>query len=599
MDPPSYDYSSEKRLYRSQTIAAAGSSGLFVSLFLPVLNIVFTCVLIGVIVYIYVVSNDQPDDFTLAGLRIPTLLAIITTLTTIALSEYKWVKLQRQQGKLSMLEMYDACTRGIGGVIRVLHGLRVDTVLAIAVVFHLGLIAIGPAAQQILGSGIQVVCDSSHNRLSFNNITSKTDLSTFTNKAYTNDYDPRSNQGLQQDYILRLAFAQAATNLTGTPNFWCGDTSINCTFPDIPVFSIRADCQRGSLQTKIVDIYKHNVTTVSSYFNLDSTNAIFKSPIMPDTPQFMYGASMFNRTIYDLRNYTKPFYETKKNMTEVRQSIGPQTFVALTANGTMHNADQMSDLQVYECTLQTSMNTTTFVYRDNSLQILSSTSKPYPLDFDLLSNTTYWSQVAYSGPMTMQSAYGYQIEIMNALVGDGYDAVSDLIKKWSMYNLGYNATLPDLFSSLFFNADLSVVLALPIDSFMGGLAMGSNRNGTRCYNTLPMYHFNPAQFYPLALCLVIPLLWWAAIWIMSMYYTNGVSRGNSQMALMVTGFSPAVRDHFKGLSHAGQAELLQQANKIDVRFGETQHMSSSLVGHVSFGVPAEITVLPTRRRMSL
>ncbi|KAF7720854.1 hypothetical protein EC973_005905 [Apophysomyces ossiformis] len=590
MDPPAYDSSSEKRLFRSPTVVAAATSGLLTTLIMPVFNIIISCVLIGVIIYTYIVANNKTEDFTLAGMRVPTLLS--------ALSEYKWVKLQRQQGKLSLLEMYDGCSRGVGGIFRVIYGFRLDAVLAVALVFHLGLIAIGPAAQQILGTGVQIVCDQSHNRLDFNNITSTNDLSTFTHNSFGNGYDPRGNHGLLQDYIVRMAFAQASVNRTGAPNFSCGDRYINCTFPDIPLLTTKAVCQRGSLQTKIVDIHKRNVTTISSYFRLNTTNAIFKSPILPSTPQTLYAASMFNRTVFDLKNYSRPFSEIEKNLTEVRQHVGPQTFVFLSNNGTMHDAFNLTDLQVDECTLQTSLNLTTFVYRDDAMRILSSTSKPYPIDYDLLSNTSYWSE-NFKAPKTMHIAYGYQIELMNALVGDGYDAFHALVQKWMTYSdKGLNSTLDDLFSSLFFNTDLSVVLALPLDGFAGPFSFGANRRGSRCYYTPSIYHFEPSQFYPLALCLILPIAWWAVLWIMSMYFTNGVSRGHSQTALLVTGLSPSVKNHFKGYSHADQVELLKKANEIDVKFGETPS-GSSRVGHVAFGQPGEVRSLPTRRRMSV
>lgn len=36
---------------------------------------------------------------------------------------------------------------------------------------------------------------------------------------------------------------------------------------------------------------------------------------------------------------------------------------------------------------------------------------------------------------------------------------------------------------------------------------------------------------------------WIVVWILSLYHTNGVSRGNSQIALLVTGLTAAVRSH--------------------------------------------------------
>lgn len=59
---------------------------LFQTAFLPVLNVLITAVLLGVLVLIYIRADGQPIDYKIANLPVPVLLALIMTLAVLFIS---------------------------------------------------------------------------------------------------------------------------------------------------------------------------------------------------------------------------------------------------------------------------------------------------------------------------------------------------------------------------------------------------------------------------------------------------------------------------------------------------------------------------------
>ncbi|KAI8145784.1 hypothetical protein BJV82DRAFT_24902 [Fennellomyces sp. T-0311] len=56
------------------------------AIMLPVFNILATIALIGVIILIYIRADGQPVDYKMAGLSVPTVLALVMTLVVLFIS---------------------------------------------------------------------------------------------------------------------------------------------------------------------------------------------------------------------------------------------------------------------------------------------------------------------------------------------------------------------------------------------------------------------------------------------------------------------------------------------------------------------------------
>ncbi|KAG0170547.1 hypothetical protein DFQ28_010881 [Apophysomyces sp. BC1034] len=516
---------------------------------------------------------------------------------TFAVSEYKWVRME-QGAKLSQIDVYDGCTRGVGGIIRVLHGLRFDVVLIPAIIFQLGLISMGPSAQQILSPSISstIKCSDPTNPidlaapiLHYSDIT-RGQLVTY--KTSNLDWDPLSTS-LKHDYVLQYAAAQAAlvSKLRGSPElssisdlfnmrqdfglpvpprFKCDSSAINCTYTDVPGFFTMAQCRNGSPDTRVLDPNTGNVTTVSEHYK--TTSSTF------DLPSVMYAESMYNRTFYDLSQLSSRRRAcTYCYGSSVRNNFGDQNFVLATASGTMYSwMDIASNLTVYECTLKTFLNRTTYVVKDNVVNYTPQSSTAVQIDYDQLSNATYLTNLKYDSDYTQITAYAFQISILKLLTS-GED--SKLGSLGSLSKVGKTTNALDYLNMVLGSMDTALTLAIPWDGMVA--------YGVSCHIIGSTRHApDPRSFYPFVLCMLIPLIWWVMLWITSLYYSNGVARGNSQVALVVAGLTSGVQNKFQGLSHADQPTLFKRANEVDVKFGEVD-AEEMRQGHAGFGLPSE------------
>ncbi|KAI9472871.1 hypothetical protein BDB00DRAFT_943668 [Zychaea mexicana] len=556
---------------------------------MPVINVAGTSVLIAMLLYIYQHANGQSTDLTMAGMKVPTIISLMMTIVKMfvaggiayAISEYKWIRLQNDGGQLALLDIYDACTRGVGGIVRILTSIRADHVLLPAIIFQFGLMAMGPASQQILTTANNVQCDKEHTGVYYTNV-SASDMTTMKTTS-----GAASVKGLEQDYLVRYAFGQAALGFQVQPYYDCPLNSINCTYTPILGYHTAVTCKNGSLNTQIVDLNRNNITTLSQYYGYDKADRRF--PPMPNVPGIFYDGSMFGRTYFDLNNYTKPLDVSADNNAtydaQIRKFFGDQKFVVVTTDdGTLRSyLDSKKMPQVLECTLQSYLNTSTLIVEALSKRQQLLSQVPITFDFDALSNNTYWSDYYVGANFTQMNAYAMQLSILKNLIADGMDEFQEIVENWLYYGIPHGNTPAEFFANALHNVDLSAVYGLPINPIFG-------TKGTQCYNTGSFYQLNPAAFYGLSLSLLLPLGWWTVLWVISLHQTNGISRGNSQVALLVTGLTPAVREKLRGISHAGQKELFERAQKVDVVFGETRS-----TGHIAFGTPGEINPLRTRR----
>ncbi|KAI7884952.1 hypothetical protein K492DRAFT_204422 [Lichtheimia hyalospora FSU 10163] len=558
----------------------------------PAFSFAVSIALIGIAIYVYQTANGQSSDYTMANMRVPTVISLLMTFANVflvggvtrAISEYKWVTLQKDGGRLSMIDVYDACTRGIGDIAKVITAVRFDMVIIPAIFLQLGLMAVGPASQEILTHTNIETCDNGTG-IYYSNLTG-TDL---TNLGTSGDVG--SLTGLKQDYLVRTAFAQSALGFMTQPFYECKAGALNCTFDDVNFFSTGFKCKNGSLNTEIVDINNNNVTTLSEYYGFNNNNSIF-GPIV-DVPHTFYAGSMQGRTFYDLYNHTDESANSTYDPT-IRRLFGDQTMVfVLNEKGDFGGYLENNAMpQVRECTLHSNYNVSSLVHRTDRIKFYKEETRPLNIDYDQLSNNTYWSTMFQPNFLAL-NAYAMQLTAMRFLCDEkSFERIMD---DWSIYVSNPNDTNPveTFLDQMLRNADLSLTFALPTNPIF-------STQGQRCYISDNVYMINPAAYYAVTLSLLVPLLWWMTVWIISLYHTKGVSRGNSQIALLVTGLTQSIQQQFQGMSHAGHSDLFDKARQVQVVFGETATADAQgRMGHVAFGTAGEIGPIRHARRMSM
>ncbi|KAI9497857.1 hypothetical protein BDB00DRAFT_802207 [Zychaea mexicana] len=297
---------------------------------------------------------------------------------------------------------------------------------------------------------------------------------------------------------------------------------------------------------------------------------------------------MAGRTHYDLRNISLPYNYSSSSEAEpfdqgARDSVGDVTMVVVSHENTMSYQGLDSDtLEARRCTLRPYYNwTEIYNVRGNiGFNILS--SEPVTMDYDnIIGNNVYLNEVEDSDVnATIQlNMYALQLSVMRALVlGEGgivhpvynRDTVEQNLRNFSNY-LG-----------------LTYVLTSPGGS--DELITTTGPYKTTCKETELLFALNPASYYPLALCLLVPLAWWTVTWIVSLYQVNGVSRGHSQVALLVSGLTPVVREKMRGTIHENQYAVMTAAGKVKVKFGER-----ASDGQPTFGLPQEVKPIGVRR----
>ncbi|KAG0184593.1 hypothetical protein DFQ28_010880 [Apophysomyces sp. BC1034] len=532
------------------------------------------------------------------------------------------VRLQKDGGKLSLLDIYDACTRGVGGIVRVIGSLfRADFILISGSLLQLALLAMNPAGQQVLSStigGEEMGALVSGTAL-YKNHPAYSDM---TGVSVT--YDLSEIKGHIQAYLVQAALEQTSLGYSlSALKIICPYPAVRCEYDDIPVYHIGIDCQPASLQTKVLDSTNGNLTTVNDLLGFNSTKPSFLQPIFPTgaearhfLPQFYYAESMVGRTHWDLAKIPISEGHGEYNP-NARNLIGDQTFVMAAINGTtkVGRAKNDSSTTIFQCTLRSYLNATKVSFSPSNLDIKAMKSDPVTIDYELLSNNSKLEALAggkdrlgddgvsilHFGNFTQTNAYGLQLSVMKALTS----LTAEIGAAATMWSIGSSPDLGPVGQSSIFDflghwmkqTGINSAFSAPHPSMLQSLpATGQNFNTGLGYIVLPLlYNIEPAQYLGVVLSFLVPLVWWVSIWIISLYQTNGLSRGNSQIALLATGFTEAARKEFGEYSHASQGSLFSRADKIDVCFGETPSVDGK-PGQVAFGLKQEgISMLRHRR----
>ncbi|KAI9274402.1 hypothetical protein BDA99DRAFT_568643 [Phascolomyces articulosus] len=606
--PPSYEHSIAESRSSFSTYSDSGSSDgeglpqppekmietneristktLFHTSFLPVFNFLATLGLISGIIVVYIKADGQPVTQSQINIPVPALIALLVSLAVLfigggigyAVSEYKWARFQSTAGKLALLDAYDACSRGVGGAIRAIPALRMDAVLITTVIFYVGTLVIAPAAQGILYARTYDICE----RDPVNTFLRHMNLSAYgVYNIDASSKDPRSVTGVEDYMGIQLGIRHF---FEASPLFisaGCPTDAINCTYTGIHLPYIDFECKQTDLATQqVIDLRNNNVTTAQAYWKNNTSFDGEKKSI----PFFLYSGSMYNRTYYDLNNMTFPISlntETIAFDPAARRGVGDINMVAFTINDTFSSlpGDEAEPyLKVHECTLHPYWNTSDVYMVRGNPDFKMKSSVPVPMDYDnKIGNNVFMAsdnRTDTEENILMLNMYAMQLSLARALILD----------EQNLLTVRYNMSLDQVMHELSDRVSLTFTTEAP------HMVLGIQREIIVCKETELLYALDKSHYLPLALCLLVPLFWWTVTWIVSLYKVNGVSRGHSQVALLVSGLSPAARDRMRGTLHENQYATMNAANRVDVKFGERKSD-----GHPTFGLPQEVDPLGVRR----
>ncbi|KAI7879156.1 hypothetical protein K492DRAFT_208483 [Lichtheimia hyalospora FSU 10163] len=585
--PPDYDEATEEHEQRHTTLIqhqdrpnqkhdTALRRELANIALIPALNAAITVTLVGVLIYVYQSADGQPVAYTLAGMQIQSLISIIMTLVKMclaggigyAVSEYKWVRMQHG-AQLSLMDVYDACTRGVGGMIRVITGISIDRVLLPTILLQLGLIAMGPASQQILTAYNTTICTQ-------DNIETWLRYTNFRTEDITNwlaePHDMRGLLGTDVDYMFNYQYDAGAYGWGTLQNLGCPYSATNCTYNNVEVPYLQPSCTLGNINTTtVISDQDLSIQPLGTYYNMTPDNYYYSV----DLPRFFYASSMQNHTRYHTYNYTAsgPLAPT----TDQSPYVGRPAFVAVLHDpGTMYyGGTNAGDATIYECVFDAYVNTSNYHIMARASEVDRLSHDLVEIDYSKFGNTSHWINGDYSNDDRLAlNLYAMQLGILDMLTTAEHSYMPYL-----------DTLFGDYMENFLKDSALTVSFARP--------ASQSVRQGEVCLDYERSYHLNPAAYYTVSLMLLVPLFWWIATLVISLRL-SGVPRGNSQMALLVTGFTAAVRDQFKGFSHTDQNVLFSRSRQVHVVFGEIPSQDGRR-GHAAFGLQDQV-IAPIKRR---
>jgi hypothetical protein len=186
----------------------------------------------------------------------------------------------------------------------------------------------------------------------------------------------------------------------------------------------------------------------------------------------------------------------------------------------------------------------------------------------------------------MINAYTMQQAILYELTTPKYYFMADYLSSYSYtYQLPpkYNAfedfmkVALQAFDFAFFQAPFASKQYEPIS--------WSSNQGTAYFNLQTLYRINKQDAYILCICLLLPVIWWLAVWLFSLKKNGGVARGSSQIALLTTGMTPGAEHTLRGLSNLDSSNAFKKAQSMRVKLGLRKE-------RVTFGMADENDLRP-------
>lgn len=571
----------------------------------PLLSVVLSAFFATALLLLFLYADGKPLDYTLVGMKIPSLVSLLLSINAIflasgiskAVAEYKWVKLQNGT-PLTMIDIYDACTRGLGGFFITLRALQFDLVLVAALIFHLGLLVVSPVSQAILvpfqGTMERYGGASFH----FNPSNSYLGRS----KLGLSGQAPKMNGFLNNGYLTASSFAQASLLTPSTPLFDCPNGASYCEYKNVSFITTKMSCQNiTSDDTALVwHNNTNNVVVLKEYL----TSANISGTTVDSFPKFFYATEMLGRTSFELDNWTEPMIpglntpltlaDIKNYDPQYRPYVGDQSFVMAYNTLQPKNGDKTfmnyTQLSFRKCSLQSSLNTTDWITQNGTLVKTGvETSVPINFDYDnvLGNNVALYHIDTNVTTGNMVVAYLMQQSILLELIRPKYYKMYEYLNAYysRMIKLGQTGNMSSIdmsygsLSSLnLLEAFLSRALtafdyAVFQTPFLSGNAqstMDVGREGTIHYNLVPVYRVEKAAAYTLCLCLLLPIAWWIIIWFYSLKKNNGIARANSQIVLLATNMTPDAERNLRGISGLDSSNAFKRAKDIRIRLGVVQ-----------------------------
>ncbi|KAI8641002.1 hypothetical protein BD408DRAFT_444704 [Parasitella parasitica] len=589
-----------------------------VSLYLkPLLNIVVSSFLTIALLLLFLYADGKPLDFTIAGLKIPSLVSFLLSANLIfiasgisrAIAEYKWVRLS-DGAKLTVIEIYDECTRGLSGFTSAFKAYHFDWILLVALVFNIGLLIISPASQEILTPIVETVSNSSY-KIKFYYM--RAEELGGRSSLQGSGMAPKLNGLTANAYISASSFAQAATGSKQTPIFDCPSGSAYCLFKNVTYISTKMTCDTVSPdETAIVNRRgtERFVVVLKEYFT--SLN-ISMNP--QKFPHFYYSGNMVNRTYWDLANYTAPLMPglsipeifADKNVYDPRYRpyVGDQSFIMAYNRSSQINSylninGSYLDLEFKKCYFNSSYVSSTWRTANGSLEQYSVESTvPIVMDYDkVIGNNTgnnYDAMVAHPMSAVMINAYIMQQTIIAELVAPKYYSIYDYLRSFLQIE-GFKYS-KDLFPFEAFMQyalrafDYAYFQAPYVDSRFEPIIWGGNQ-GVAVFNLEPKYSVKREASYALCLCLFLPVVWWVAIWIVSIRKSNGVARGSSQIALLTASLTPLAQHNLSRFSNMDCSNAFKHSKNVKVRIGAFTNNNQKEI--FAFGMDNEENLKPLK-----
>lgn len=455
-------------------------------------------------------------------------------------------------------------------MIRVITGISIDRVLLPTIILQLGLIAMGPASQQILTAYNTTICSEQHSDswLRYTNYHTE-EIANWHGEPY----DMRGLLGTDVDYMYKYQFDALSYGWGTLQNLACPYSATNCTYNNVQTPYLQISCAPGNFNTTtIISDSDLSIQTLVNYYNATQQ---YQYVYINRLPVFFYASSMQNRTRYHAYNYTAS--EPITAATDQGPYVGKPEFVALIHEpGTVYNGGTDSErVMVVQCSFDTYVNTSNYHIMARASAVDRLSHEKIEIDYSKFGNTSHWINGDYSEEDRLAlNFYAMQLGVLDMLT------TSD-----SSYVFFPMDDYYDYMNKFLSDAATSITFARP--------ASQSVRQGGLCLDYERSYHLNPAAYYTVSLMLLVPLFWWIVTLAISLR-ASGVARGNSQIALLVTGFTAAVRDQFKGFSHTDQNVLFSRSRQVHVVFGEIPSQDGRR-GHAAFGLQDQV-IAPIKRR---
>lgn len=462
--------------------------------------------------------------------------------------------------------------------------------LAIAILFHFGILATAPLAQRILwqnASNDFAYCMKADSSLSaqITNISSA-DFTTYN--PSTND--PRSIKSYADHSLITRAlklgftgylwyYSEHNNTLGWDPHLKlpCPREAVSCNYTTtVTMPYLKPVCTRGIFNTTVIDTIFDNTTKILDLFF--EPNDLYEGGYRfigeyNNYQTFYYHSSMENLTYYSLNNLTQPYPESPRRIVQPR-------FVALMRNESFNDyrnwdqEDLLYAMRIHDCTFQPMINVTEYVMDHQKLtrrRVISST--PVEMDYAAMNDPAYWQRYGEEGTdYTMANMYAMQLSVLRNLIVDVNIAFIRYQSDTQFYQF-------DNFMYKLADTVAENIAMLPPPSHQGDTIQAD----TVCMRPYMQFRPDPASYLPLMLCLLIPLFWWLTTWLWSLKQAGWISRGNSQIALVLHDLTSTVRRRLGDLSYMDQFSMMIAARGVRVKLGEpkSDHVSNDplVFGH--------------------